>query len=164
MARVRSFMAYWLLLSSPRITMHSIHVQRELQVPIANLWALVANFSDLSWFQAAEKVEQFGAGVGEIRRISMAGMPAPIEEQLLEIDPEQHRIKYRVLESDINIMQDYTVVATLTASGPDRTLADWRGSFSGVNGDVDPQIMIDMMTGTYASMLAEMEKAAAGQP
>lgn len=140
--------------------MHVIHVERELQLPLQKLWPLVQDFSNLSWFQAAEKVEQVGEGVGEIRRISMPGLPVPIEEQLLEIDPGRHRIKYQVLENAINIMQDYIVEATLSPSGDNSTTAVWHGSFSGVNGDVDPQVMIDLMTSTYDAMLAELEKAA----
>lgn len=140
--------------------MHVIHVERELQLPLQKLWPLVQDFSNLSWFQAAEKVEKVGEGVSEIRRISMPGLPAPIEEQLLEIDPGRHRIKYQVLENAINIMQDYIVEATLSPSGDNSTTAVWHGSFSGVNGDVDPQVMIDLMTSTYDAMLAELEKAA----
>jgi hypothetical protein len=141
--------------------MHNIHVEKELQAPVEKLWALVSSFSDLSWFPAAEKVEQVGSGIGEIRRISMAGMPASIDEQLLEIDPANYRIKYQVLENSVNIMQDYTVVASLKPSGSNTTIALWQGSFSGLSADLEPQMMIDMMTQTYGSMLAEMEKAAA---
>lgn len=142
--------------------MHTIHVERQLHVPLQKLWPLVQDFSNLSWFQAAEKVERVGAGVGEIRRISMPGLPQPIEEQLLEIEPQRHRIKYRVLENDINIMQDYTVEATLSRSADNITTAVWHGSFSGVSGDVDPLVMIELMTSTYDAMLAELEKAASG--
>ena len=140
--------------------MRIIHVERELQVPLQKLWSLVQDFSNLSWFQAAERVDKVGAGVGEIRRITMPGLPVPIEEQLLEIDPQRHRIKYQVLENDINIMQNYTVEATLSPCGDNSTTAVWHGSFSGVSGDVDPQVMIDLMTSTYDAMLAELEKAA----
>ena len=40
--------------------MHKIHVERELQVPLQKLWPIVRDFSNLSWFQAAEKVERVG--------------------------------------------------------------------------------------------------------
>jgi len=57
-------------------------------------------------------------------------------------------------------MQDYTVDATLSHCGDNCTKAVWHRSFSGVRGDIDPQVMIELMTSTYDAMLAEMEKAA----
>ena len=140
--------------------MHTFKVERELDAPIDKLWSIVSDFSNLSWYSPAEKVEKVGNGIGEIRRITMPGMPAAIEERLLEIDPKQHRLVYEVLENEINIMQDYTVTACLSTSGNASTIALWRGQFSGVSGDVDPEMMIGIMNDTYASMLTEMEKAA----
>ena len=70
--------------------MHVIEVERELNVPIEELWSLVADFSNLSWYPTAEKVEKIGEGIGEIRRITMPGMPTAIEERLMELDPQQH--------------------------------------------------------------------------
>ena len=140
--------------------MHAIKVERELNVPIEKLWSLVSDFSNLSWYPPAEKVEKIGEGIGEIRRITMPGMPTAIEERLMELDPQQHRLVYQVLENEINIMQDYTVVARLRSVDDSTTVALWHGQFSGVAGDLEPQMMIDIMTDTYGSMLMEMERAA----
>jgi hypothetical protein len=141
-------------------TMHTFKVERELNVPIEKLWTLVSDFSNLSWYSPAEKVEKVGSGVGEIRRITMPGMPTAIEERLLELDPQQHQLVYEVLENEINIMRDYTVKASLRGTGTASTIAIWHGQFTGVSGDVEPQVMIDIMTDTYGSMLTEMERAA----
>ena len=107
--------------------MHTFNVERQLNVPIEKLWALVSDFSNLSWYSPAEKVEKVGNGIGEIRRITMPGMPAAIEERLLELEPQQHRLVYEVLENDINIMQDYTVTASLHSAGNTSTVALWQG-------------------------------------
>lgn len=140
--------------------MHAIRVEKELNVPLDALWAVVADFSNLSWFPAAESVEKVGDGVGEIRRITMAGMPEAIEERLDAINPEEHTLTYRVLENSVNIMQDYTVVANLSKASESTTIASWQGSFSGVSVDIEPQVMIDLMTETYGSMLEQMAAAA----
>ena len=142
-------------------TMHTFKVERELNVSIEKLWALVSDFSNLSWYSPAEKVEKVGSGIGEIRRIIMPGMPTAIEERLLELDPKQHQLVYEVLENEINIMQDYTVTASLRSASSTSTTALWHGQFSGITGDLEPQMMIDVMTDTYGSMLTEMERAAA---
>ena len=89
----------------------------------------------------------------------MPGIPTAIEERLLELDPLQHRLVYTVLENEINIMQGYTVEASLRSASDASTVALWHGQFSGVAGDLEPQIMIDIMTETYVSMLTEMEGA-----
>ncbi len=39
---------------------HTIKVERELNVPIEKLWSLVSDFSNLSWYSPAEKVEKVG--------------------------------------------------------------------------------------------------------
>jgi hypothetical protein len=143
-----------------KTVMHAIKVERVLNVPIEKLWSLVSDFSNLSWYPPAEKVEKIGEGIGEIRRITMPGMPAAIDERLMELDPQQHRLVYQVLENEINIMQDYTVVARLRSVDEATTVALWQGEFSGVAGDLEPQMMIDIMTDTYGSMLMEMEQAA----
>ena len=140
--------------------MHTFKVERELNVPIEKLWALVSDFSNLSWYSPAEKVEKVGSGIGEIRSITMPGMPSAIEERLLELDPKQHQLVYEVLENEINIMQDYTVKASLHSSGSASTVALWHGQFSGITGDLEPQMMINIMTETYTSMLTELERAA----
>ena len=139
--------------------MHTFKVEMELNVPIEKLWALVSDFSNLSWYSPAEKVEKVGSGIGEIRRITMPGMSAAIEERLLELDPKQHQLVYEVLENEINIMQNYTVKAGLRSSGDASTVALWHGQFSGITGDLEPQMMIEVMTETYTSMLTEMERA-----
>lgn len=140
--------------------MHTIHVEKELNAPADKLWALIADFSNLRWYPAAEKVEKIGTGIGEIRRITLPGMPSAVEERLLDIDAADYRIVYEVLENDINIMRDYTVVATLVSTGPQSTRASWRGSFSGVSGGVEAGTMIELMTDTYGTMLKALEQAA----
>ena len=142
--------------------MHKIHIEQKLNAPIAGLWSLVSDFSNLSWFPAAEKVEKLGSGIGEIRRITMPGMPGAVEERLLEIDPQSYRYVYEVLENEINIMQNYTVTAQLVALDATNTLAIWDGSFSGVSADLDPKMMIGVMEETYGSMLSNLEQAAMG--
>ena len=56
--------------------MHIIKVERELKVPIEKLWALVSDFSNLSWYSPAEKIEKLGSGIGEIRAHHHARYPS----------------------------------------------------------------------------------------
>lgn len=144
--------------------MYRIHIEKELDAPLEKLWRLVSDFGNLDWFPAAEKVEQEGSGPGMIRRITMPGMPGAVEEKLLELDPGEHCYVYQVLENEINIMQDYTVTARLSAIDADRTLATWDGRFSGVSADLAPEMMVGVMEETYGSMLSQLAEAANKAP
>lgn len=115
---------------------------------------MVSDFANLDWFEGAERVEAVGEGVGQVRRIFMPGMDAPVEEQLLALDAQRHSFEYAVLEGGMNVMRDYRVVASLSDNGAGGTLARWEAAFSGVSVEgVNPQDMIDVMQGTYAGML-----------
>lgn len=114
----------------------------------------MSDFANLDWFDGAERVEAVGEGIGQVRRIFMPGMDAPVEEKLLALDAQRHSFEYAVLEGGMNVMRDYRVVASLSDNGAGGTLARWEAAFSGVSVEgVNPQDMIDVMQGTYAGML-----------
>lgn len=138
-------------------------MEQDIDAPLDAVWALVADFANLDWFGGAERVEKVGEGTGQVRRIYMPGMDEPVEEELLAIDPGNHRLEYAVLEGGPNIMRDYRVVATLAAAGEGRTHAHWEATFSGVSVEgVEPADMIRVMRDAYAGMLQEIGRAAAG--
>lgn len=125
---------------------------------------MVSDFSNLDWFAGAERVEQEGEGIGQLRRIFMPGNDQPVEEKLLALDHQQHSLEYQVLEGPVNIMQDYRVVASLEDAGDGRTAARWDASFSGVSLEgVEPQGMIDVMRDMYAGMLDAIAVEAASR-
>ncbi|MBN7798615.1 SRPBCC family protein [Parahaliea mediterranea] len=134
--------------------MHTFTVEKTLEAPLDKVWAVVSDFANLDWFGGAERVEAVGEGVGQVRRIFMPGMDAPVEEKLLARDAQRHCVEYAVLEGGMNVMRDYRVAASLSDNGAGGTLARWEAAFSGVSVEgVDPQDMIDVMQGTYDGML-----------
>ena len=141
--------------------MHTNDIEQTLNAPVDKLWALVANFANLDWYEGPEKVEQIGEGVGQIRRITIPGMPEPIEEVLESVDEGSHTLSYRIPVNASNIMEDYVVRATLTDAGEGKTKAHWQATFSGIAGNVvEPQMMIDVMGQTYGGMMQQLEAAA----
>ncbi|GAB3285714.1 SRPBCC family protein [Parahaliea aestuarii] len=133
--------------------MYTFCVEKTLDAPLEKVWQVVSDFSNLDWFAGAERVEQVGEGVGQVRRIFMPGSEQPVEEKLLALDPERHSLEYQVLEGGVNIMQDYRVVASLEQAG-DGTTARWDASFSGVSVEsVEPESMSAMMQDMYGGML-----------
>ncbi|MBA6413139.1 SRPBCC family protein [Parahaliea sp. F7430] len=133
---------------------HSFTVEKTLAAARQQVWAVVSDFSNLGWFEAAERVEQVGEGVGQIRRIYMPGMDQAVEEKLLAIDEASYSYEYEVLPGAMNVMRDYRVVATLGDAGEGRTQMRLECSFSGVTADgVAPEDMIALMQDTYDAML-----------
>ncbi|MAL96264.1 MAG: hypothetical protein CME40_14410 [Haliea sp.] len=144
--------------------MHEFTVEKIVDAPVAGMWRVVADFANLDWFPGAERSEAVGGpGVGQVRRIYMPGMDAPVEEKLLALDPESHTLEYAVLEGPVNVLRDYRVVASLQEAGPDKTRAIWQAAFSGVAVDgVSPEDMTQVMRDTYDGMLDAMAAAARG--
>jgi carbon monoxide dehydrogenase subunit G len=143
--------------------MHTFTVERTLDAPLPAVWAVLADFCNLDWYAGAERVEAVGEGIGQIRRLFIPGMEAPVEEQLLVLDGEAHRLEYQVLEGGMNIMRDYRVVASLDDAGEGRTRARWDAAFSGVTVEgVRPEDMVGAMQDVYGTM-AEAIAAAARQ-
>ncbi len=134
--------------------MYSFTVEQELEAPLEKVWAVVADFGNLDWYEGAERVEQVGEGVGQVRRIFMPGAEQPVEEKLIALDNERHSFEYEVLEGAVNIMQGYRVVASLEDIGEGLTRARWEASFTGIAIDgLEPETMISAMTDMYGGML-----------
>lgn len=139
--------------------MHEILIEKTLAVPASNLWAILERFSDLSWYSPAESVEKIGDGIGEIRRIKMAGMDAPVDEQLEMMDAANMTFAYSIPGTP---MQNYKVVAKLRDNAG-QTDVRWHATFESVTEGlgIKPEDMVAMMTDAYSSMFAELELAAA---
>lgn len=141
--------------------MHEFTVEKTLDVTKDKLWAVVADFANLDWYQGAARVEREGEGIGQVRRIFMPGMDQPVEEQLLALDSNNCTLEYTVLEGAVNIMRDYHVIARLQDADGGGTRASWQARFSGVSVDgVAPADMIAVMQSTYDGMLDAMAAAA----
>jgi len=138
---------------------YEILIEETLAVGTDNVWALVENFADLSWYPPAEKVEKVGDGIGQIRRIHMAGMDQPIDEKLESLDAAKREISYSIPGMP---MQDYRVVVQLNenSSNPGHCDVRWHATFTGVTDGLNGDDLAAMMKDTYASMLADIEKAA----
>lgn len=142
--------------------MHEFTVEKTVDAPREGMWRVVSDFANLDWFPGAERSEAVGGpGVGQIRRIYMPGMDAPVEEKLLALDPDNCTLEYSVLEGPVNVLRDYRVVASLQSAGEGQTRATWRAAFSGVAADgVSPEDMVQVMRDTYDGMLDAMAAAA----
>ena len=70
-------------------------MEREFDADAETLWAILADFRDISWIPGIEKVELEGEGVGMIRHVTAPGMPV-LAERMDAIDHEKMILDYSV--------------------------------------------------------------------
>ncbi len=144
--------------------MHDIIAERTINAPIERTWELVSDFANLSWYNGAEKVEHIRSGnadgSGDIRRITMPGMPEPVDEVLDSLDANSHTLQYHIPKTP---MVGYRVTVSLVAAGDTQTAAKWHATFDHVDAEgLTPEMMIEIMEGTYSAMLGDIEASLTG--
>jgi hypothetical protein len=75
--------------------MVEVQVQRELEFGAGTVWALLADFGNVSWVPGVEKVELEGEGVGMIRHLTVPVFPQ-LHERLDAIDHEKMILDYSI--------------------------------------------------------------------
>jgi hypothetical protein len=75
--------------------MIEVRVERELAFSADKVWALVADFGNVSWVPGIEKVELEGEGVGMIRHITVPVFPQ-LHERLDAVDHEKMILDYSI--------------------------------------------------------------------
>jgi hypothetical protein len=78
-------------------SMVEVSIEREFEVCAEKIWAILADFADISWIPGIEKVELEGEGVGMIRHVTAPGLPQ-LHERMDAIDHEKMILDYSVPE------------------------------------------------------------------
>lgn len=107
--------------------MAEVLLQRDYDFPAETVWALLADFGDISWAPGMDKVEVIGEGPGMTRRIYMPDME-PIDEVLQSMDHEAMTFTYTIPRGLPMPVTDYQAGPTVVATGPATCRIDWRGS------------------------------------
>jgi predicted dinucleotide-binding enzyme len=108
-----------------------------IEAPIAALWALVKDFSNISRWHPDVTDSRLESGTGQspsaIRQIRLRnGMS--IREQLLEISDNERFYTYSVIESPLPI-RDHQSTVRFTEAGDSRTQVVWSAKFTVVGAD-----------------------------
>ncbi len=75
--------------------MVEVRIEREFDVDADRVWAILADFADISWIPSIEKVELEGEGVGMVRHVTAPGM-AVLHERMDAIDHDKMILDYSV--------------------------------------------------------------------
>jgi hypothetical protein len=104
--------------------MVEVSIEREFDVDAEALWAMLANFGDISWIPSIEKVELEGDGVGMIRHVTAPGLPQ-LHERMDAIDHEQMILDYSVPEVAYLRVKNYRARARVTPIEAGRCRIHW---------------------------------------
>jgi uncharacterized protein YndB with AHSA1/START domain len=102
----------------------SVSITATIDAPITTVWALVADFANLTrWHPAVERCEATGNTPGATRKIFFADWWA--EERLDVLDPAQHILGYSIIGSDVPPVIGVRGTIGLTKLDEGRTSIVW---------------------------------------
>ncbi|MBW2421636.1 MAG: SRPBCC family protein [Deltaproteobacteria bacterium] len=99
-------------------------MEREFAIGADELWAMLADFGDISWIPGLEKVELEGEGIGMVRHVTAPGLPR-LRERMDAIDHETMSLDYSVPEVAYLQVVDYTARAQVTPLGDGHCRVSW---------------------------------------
>lgn len=102
--------------------MIDVKVSRNYDVPAARVWALLADFGNISWAPGMDKVQVVGSGVGMVRRIDMGDFV--VEEKLESLDHNAMRFSYTIPKMPMPLT-DYRAGGQVVATGANSCRVDW---------------------------------------
>jgi hypothetical protein len=100
--------------------MVAVTVEREYEFDAAEVWAVFADFGNVSWVPGVEKVELEGEGIGMIRHLTVPVFP-PLQERLEAIDHEQMVLEYSIPSVEYIELENYTARAQVADLGSGRS-------------------------------------------
>jgi carbon monoxide dehydrogenase subunit G len=93
------------------------------------VWAVVGDFADMSWYPGVVSVEATGTekGATRVRRLEDG---QTVTEELTKLDPAKHAISIRYTADNLSVMPatNYAYHITITDEGGKAGL-DWKGAF-----------------------------------
>src|SRR4051794_27471549 len=106
--------------------MTKVQVEGEISATPESVWTLVGDFGGFVKALGAP-VELEGEGIGSVRTIAVGSQA--IVERLDELDHEQKRITYSILQAGPLPVRDYSATMQLAPSGEDACRLTWSSTF-----------------------------------
>ena len=99
--------------------MVEVSVERDYEFGADKVWAVFADFGNVSWVPGIEKVELEGEGVGMIRHLSVPVYPQ-LHERLDALDHEERVLEYSIPHVEYIAVKDYRARAHVVDLGDGR--------------------------------------------
>ena len=138
----------------------------EIDAPAAKVWAVIANFQDMSWHPAVAKAEGKGGNeVNATRTLTLASGEVILEETLEKYDAAGMNYSYRITKDNVKALPvtNYSSRIAVSDEGG-KAKVEWRGAFYRGYPNNDPpaelsdEAAIKAVTGVYTSGLAALKK------
>jgi len=116
--------------------MVELSVEREFEFSAGEVWAVFADFGNVSWVPGVEKVDLEGEGVGMIRHLTVPVFPQ-LHERLEAIDHEEMVLEYSIPSVEYIEVKNYTAKAQVfdLGSGHCRVRMTCRAEATGLEAD-----------------------------
>lgn len=103
--------------------------QVKLNATPEEVWAVIGDFGDFSWYPGVTSVEATGNEKGATRVRTMEDGTV-VSEELLKRDPAKHAISTRLVEDNLDLVKatNYASHITIKDDGG-KALLDWKGAF-----------------------------------
>ena len=99
--------------------MVEVSVEREFEFGAETVWAVFADFGNVSWVPGVEKVELEGEGIGMIRHLTVPVFP-PLHERLESLSHDEKVLEYSIPRVEYIEVENYRARAQVTESGSGR--------------------------------------------
>lgn len=139
--------------------MPSTHQSQDIDAPVSEVWKRFENFHDLSWapdvVPSVDKVGPIDGHAPGAKRI----LNNAFYETLVEIDPQQHRLKYSIDDGPSPVSKDevsnyYGVVTLEPVDGGTRTHVEWTSSWDSSSEDA-----VAFCHGIYVALLDALARS-----
>jgi hypothetical protein len=138
--------------------MGRVSVKERLGFPAQQVWDLISDFGNVSWFQGLAKAEVQGRGPGMVR-LMYAGDNPPIRERLESLDAKRRTLTYTIPENIPFPVSDYRATMTVRETGPGASELEWSCELE-PKGIPEAQA-VAMLEGMYRTMIGWLREALA---
>jgi carbon monoxide dehydrogenase subunit G len=150
-------------------TRQKIQESIEINAPPAKVWAVIADFHDMSWLPGVAKTTGEGGNEPDAakRQLSLEN-GATIDESLYKYDPEEMSYSYRIDQVDVKVLPvtNYSATITVLPAGEGKSKVEWRGAFyrGFPNNNPPPELndeaAVSAVTKIYRAGLENLKKKA----
>jgi hypothetical protein len=138
--------------------MARVSVKEKLGFPAQQVWDLIADFGNTSWFQGLTKAEVQGRGPGMVRLMYAGGNP-PIRERLESLDATSRTLRYTIPENIPFPVSDYRATMRVLEAGPGASELEWSCEIT-PQGIPEAQA-VAVLEGMYKTMIGWLREALA---
>jgi hypothetical protein len=137
--------------------MPNIVVSKHTTASADAVWAMLADFGNMSWIPGGLDVRVEGSGPGMTRRI-IGSSGDPIIETLLWAKPEERALSYEITNNPLPVTRFLAVVTVTPDGGPDSAagaVLTWDVDYEPDRDDADARTAIAAVYGSIADWLAD---------